>query len=324
MLYLRSRPAADRPVSAWRPAFTLIELLVVIAIIAILIGLLLPAVQKVREAANRTKCQNNLKQLGLALHNYESANKRFPSAYVAPNLNPGWSWGSTLLPYAEQDNLYQAAGIATLLFGGGANPANPNTFTQTKLQLFRCPSDTGPDLNPIRRNHAMSNYRAVMGTISKRDPRYGFFYVNLDYSNPPAATLPPGVLPPNGGVMFQNSKIRFADVTDGTSNVVAIGECIFDERINKWATLWAGMTGLHPNPITGVTSIWISDVMWWLDEDSATINGSAPQAFSSRHRGGAHFCFCDGSVRFFREGGDVNMIRFLGGRNDGMAINPDF
>lgn len=309
-----------------RSGFTLIELLVVIAIIAILIALLVPAVQKVREAAARTQCQNNLHQICLGLHNYAGIKGHFPAAYTAPGLNVGWGWGAEILPFVEQDPLFRTAGVATRRFDNGRNPAQPDSFTQTPLSIYRCPSDPSPILNPMRLNHALSNYRAVMGTISLRDPRWGFFFTGFpDYSFPPAATLPPGVLPPSGGVMFQNSTVKPVQVTDGTSNTVAIGECIFDERIGKWAAIWPGMTGLRPAPGKTANSIWISDVMWWLDEDTAKINGSAPQAFSSRHSGsGAHFGFCDGSVRFFREGGDVSVIRFLGGRNDGHVVNYDF
>ncbi len=237
-----------------REAFTLIELLVVIAIIAVLIGLLLPAVQKVRDAASKIQCANNLKQMCLAIHAYTDTEKHFPPAYRGVGLNPGWSWGAFTLPFAEQQALYDNAGVATQPFGGGANPALPNQFTQLHLSLFRCPTDPGPDLNDIRLNHAMSNYRAVSGPIT-----FPYFYANQDM----------------GGVMFQNSKIRFGAIKDGTSNTLALGECLFDTTQDKRAAIWAGMSGLRDG------SVWISDVMWWVDADSATINGPAPQAFSS-------------------------------------------
>jgi prepilin-type N-terminal cleavage/methylation domain-containing protein len=210
-----------------RSAFTLIELLVVIAIIAVLIGLLLPAVQKVREAANRVQCSNNLKQLGLGLHNYALTRGRFPPAYEALGENPGWGWGSLLLPFVEQTPLYNALGVATRRFGDGANPALPaaNPATQTPLPLFRCPSDAGPVLNDLRLNFAMSHYRAVAGFL---DLQTGFpFYPDLDM----------------GGVMFQNSKIRPIDVTDGTSNTLALGECMYDKVTGRKAAIWCGMSG---------------------------------------------------------------------------------
>src|SRR5690349_9537123 len=137
-----------------RRAFTLIELLVVIAIIAILIGLLLPAVQKIREAAARMKCTNNLKQIGLALHNYHDANNYFPPGYVDRNTNPastpdndlgpGWAWSSFLLPYLEQDNLYKQINF-NVAMGVGANAA----LAQQPLTIFQCPSDSYQQAFPV-------------------------------------------------------------------------------------------------------------------------------------------------------------------------------
>jgi prepilin-type N-terminal cleavage/methylation domain-containing protein len=299
--------------SVRRTAFTLIELLVVIAIIAVLIGLLLPAVQKVREAAARSQCQNNLKQQGLALHNHLTQRGYFPAAYTAPASTstnpvwPGWGWGTTLLPFLEQDNIYKAIDPGNTTFGAGTNPATATALTQVTVPVFLCPSSPGPNQNAQRYSHSTSNYRAVAGS---------------DVAYPPQWAEKQD----KGGMMFENSRIRVHEIKDGTSNTLAIGECVYDPNNNRWGAIWAGMTGFEQN--TSATGpgygARVSDVMWWLDASTSIINGSAPQAFGSRHTGGAFFCFGDGSVRFFAEGGDINNLRYLASRDDGNAVNlPD-
>ncbi len=290
------RPTRRSLMSRVRKAFTLVELLVVIAIIGVLVALLLPAVQFARESARRTKCENNLRQVVLALHNFEGTYGYFPSAYVGPNTDPGWGWGTAILPYCEQKNIYDAAQIETTVFGGGAIPALPTVQTETKLSLYRCPSDPSPDKNPIRLYHGTSNYRAVAGPIEMYT-----FYVDYDY----------------GGVLYQNSRTRMSTITDGTANTLLIGECMFDEKIGKRAAIWAGMSGMRPLPGDPGPSLWVSDVMWSVDNLSANVNGPAPQAFSSRHPGGAFFAYSDGSVRFFFEHGDKNIVMWAAGRDDG-------
>ncbi len=295
-----------------RRAFTLIELLVVIAIIAVLIGLLLPAVQKVREAAARIKCTNNLKQLGLGLHNYHDVMGQFPAAFQtntpfppAPppagqqDTRPGWGWGTFVLPHVEQDALQKFGQVDQRRFGNGANPAQPDDYSKTKVAVFRCPSDLGPDLNPDRLNHAMSNYRAIAGVWDQDT----VFRSDKDLR----------------GIMYQNSRIGIKDITDGTSQTLILGECKYDKVEGKLAAIWAGMSGRRGLP----TSVYVSDVMWWVDYDTAQINGSAPQAFSSRHSGGAIFAFADGSTRFQRAGGDPRIVQYLAGRNDGEIVPLD-
>jgi prepilin-type processing-associated H-X9-DG protein len=212
------------------------------------------------------------------------------------------------------------------MFGGSGSPTGsvesvfpanvPGQLSTAKLSIFRCPSDTGPELNPLRMNHAMSNYRAIMGPNGADiNPLYGFAIVNQDL----------------GGLLFQNSSIRIEHITDGTSNTLAIGECMWDGRplgtsgdVQKRAAIWAGMTGLRPAPGATANSLWISDVMWWMDHTAATVNGTAPQAFSSWHPGGVYFGFGDGSVRFYRNGGNPDVLRWLAGRKDGVVVQYDF
>lgn len=292
LLFPASKPACRQ----WRPAFTLVELLVVVAIIAVLIALLMPAVQFARESARRSQCGNNLRQLALAVHYHEGTYGYFPSAYEGPEKEPGWGWGSAVLPFCEQQNLFEAAGVKVARFGSGANPALATNCTERKVSLFRCASDPAPDQNPIRLQHGTANYRAVSGPA---DPTN--FIVDYDY----------------GGVLYQNSRTRMTTITDGTSNTLLLGECFFDAKRDKRAALWSGMTGQRPLPGESSLSVWISDVMWNIDDTSSQVNGPAPQAFSSRHPGGAFFAYSDASVRFFYEHGDHAVVRWAAGRDDG-------
>jgi prepilin-type N-terminal cleavage/methylation domain-containing protein/prepilin-type processing-associated H-X9-DG protein len=275
-----------------RPGFTLIELLVVIAIIGILIALLLPAVQKVREAAARIRCANNLKQIGLGFHNYALTYEAFPPGYNGVGANPGWGWAAFLLPFVEQQALYNQLGLPTSVFGGGANPAPPTAQTVMGLAVYTCPSATDPTINSQKRGHAKSNYRGICGPGDPTNWNQDFDY---------------------GGVLFQNSRVRILDVTDGTSNTVAIGECYADANTGYVGAIWAGMDD-------SVGTFYVSDVFWGIDTNTFVLNGPGPQAFASRHTGGVQFAFCDGHVQMLRTSINPNVVVALAGRNDGIVV----
>jgi prepilin-type processing-associated H-X9-DG protein len=149
----------------------------------------------------------------------------------------------------------------------------------------------------MKRYHARSNYRGICGAIVPLT-----FIPNADY----------------GGVLFQNSRVRFTDVTDGTSSTVALGECYADPGTNKVGALWVGMED-------SIGTVYISDVFWGLDTGNYRINGPGAQAFGSRHiGGGAQFAFCDGHVQFIHPSADPNAVMALAGRADGIVVNGDF
>jgi prepilin-type N-terminal cleavage/methylation domain-containing protein/prepilin-type processing-associated H-X9-DG protein len=282
--------------AARRGGFTLIELLVVIAIIALLIMLLLPAVQNVRSVAARTACANNLHQIGLGLQNYSLDHGSFPPAYNGVQENPGWGWGTFLLPYFEQNDLYAALDVDNTVFGDGANPVPPIALTQTKLNAFICPSDASGYINEVKRGFAKSNYRGIYGP---------FLGINFPFT--------PDI--DSGGVLFQNSNIREIDIADGTSSTVAVGECYENDATGYTGAIWSGM---EYSIYYGIAT---SDVMWGIDSDEYVLNGAGAQAFASRHSGGVHFAFCDGSVHFIKTTVDPQLMIYLCGRNDGAVIN---
>ncbi|MCI0702929.1 MAG: DUF1559 domain-containing protein [Planctomycetia bacterium] len=219
-----------------RRAFTLIELLVVIAIIAVLIGLLLPAVQKVREVAARMKCQNNLKQLGLALHNYESATSKLPSAFIADPGSSGlpayyfsWSVLAQLNPYLEQTAIYNRMDLTQPIYVPPTftiSPANQFAVVQM-VPIFLCPSDKGQPVSSAYgvTNMAPSNYAACIGS--------GTTNGGAPFGSPWGSD----------GAFQARIAIRITDISDGTSNTAAMSESILGEGTESAPGTGAAPTG---------------------------------------------------------------------------------
>lgn len=328
-----------------RPGFTLIELLVVIAIIAVLIALLVPAVQKVREAAARAQCQNNLKQMGLALHSYHDNYKRFPpgcAADQAPFGTASSSWGSSwmvyILPYIEQNALY-----SKLAFNGSSGYNNSNNgpyFTNTSISIYLCPSSPFPALdggtavsNPVMRPH----YTGIAGGTWQLAGVGGYTENRLSNN---------GNQNSGGGVLFPNSKINFAAITDGTSNVLLVseqGNYITDnagakQRWNSsgphgWA-MGAADSSQPPNyqdrPFNTTTIRYqINFQGGWSDGGccnpangvSSNTGGNIP--LNSAHTGGVNALRGDGSCFFLTNSTTLQTLMQLATRDDGMVLPGD-
>jgi prepilin-type N-terminal cleavage/methylation domain-containing protein/prepilin-type processing-associated H-X9-DG protein len=287
-----------------RRGFTLVELLVVIAIIGILVGLLLPAVQAAREAARRMQCSNNIRQLGLATHNYESAYKRLPSGWVSnANLSgePGWGWAAALLPFMEGNTVANRIDWRIAI-----EEAIHDDVRVTVIPTFVCPSDPYDNIFEIAEGSdghthrprssagegsmddgeklfriAKSNYVAMFGTFELEDAPY------------------------NGdGMFYGNSRMKFRDVTDGLSNTIMVGE----RSGQLGGSIWHGNIPEAAESFARIVGV--------ADHAPNSPEGHA-EDFRSYHSGGVNFLRADGSVQWLPDSIDQVVYRAMATRNGG-------
>jgi prepilin-type processing-associated H-X9-DG protein len=316
----------------------LIELLVVIAIIAILIGLLLPAVQKIREAANRMKCSNNLKQIGLALHNYHDVNGLFPpGGEYGVNRNDDWgsdqgSWAVWTLPFVEQDNLYRRISPRISVYNSVGGGIGGVPMGERRVNVLRCPSDDWPINDPVISNYVGSlgpqcstgglSYEPNQGWCQPENSGLGGGFNNMGYRWSPDHGNTRTAADIRGMFNRLGAEINMASVSDGLSNTIMIGEHLpkmSDHLQGGWWHFNGGMA--HNSTIVPINAR--SDGTDPNDPiRSAPRNWNVSFGFKSRHSGGANFLFGDGAVRFLRESIDHRTYQLLGCRNDGMPVSP--
>ncbi len=296
-----------------RRGFTLIELVVVISIAGLLVALLLPAVQAVRESARLVRCANNLRQMGLALSAYHDSAGSLPMGYVAwanpapYATSPGWGWAAMLLPQLEQDPVYNSANLARPV----EDMANLST-RRVALNAFICPSDRDPGLYLSRG----ADGRPI-----------GEFYTN-SYAACFGAGLEIDDFPGLGNGLFRrNLATRIADIRDGTSSTIALGERGACLTKTPWAGVPDGAISM-PAPdaqIAAYDSPGRGAELVLAHADTVIINrsGTAPDDFYSPHTAGGQFLMADGSVRLLRSSISIGVYRALCTRDQGEIVSAD-
>jgi prepilin-type N-terminal cleavage/methylation domain-containing protein len=294
-----------------RQAFTLVELLVVIAIIGVLVALLLPAVQAAREAARRAQCSNNLRQIGIGLHNYHDTYQTFPFGWS----NRGQAWSACILPFIEQGPLWNTLQWAESNNWDSANTPNQRAC-ETLIKTYRCPSAAIPEHvnNQGIPQRVPATYRGVASsTADSDDPSTSAVGRHLEQTD-------------LEGIFFGDSRIGFRDITDGTSNTFMVGECYWDKytqdgnQMDFWyigspqADPWPG-SATEFSEFVGSTGVPLN-----ARTIAATSGYQKELSFASFHPAGTLFTMGDASVRYFPYSTEAATYKALGSRNGGEVL----
>jgi len=308
-----------------RSGFTLVELLVVIAIIGILVALLLPAIQAAREAARRAECANNLKQMGLAMHNYHDTYDTLPMGVVCgKNNNPntgGWAWGALILPFAEEASLHDILDTTRRSWWYYKNNSTRKLLIETPIGFYTCPSDTVPEINSTRGGVGSSSYVGNAG--------YNAWNCSHCSGASPNYTA---AMEANNGTLIAGPGIKFRDILDGTSSTILVGERDWKSKHhgNHRSANWSGTKGGQNTSHNGIMARLLTAYFPGVTEINAVGNGDdnngqgpnqdAEDGWSSQHPGGAQFVLSDASVQFISETIASNTFGYLCNREDGQVI----